>query len=69
MNLSNPFWSDKPLSKYRKFRNWLRWPTMLEILTIGAIVYALYLDSVFVSWTLAMLAMAWGRWHEKEKEE
>ena len=50
-------------------RERLRIPTMLEIFTVGAMVYGLYLENVFVSWTLAMLAMAWGRWHEVEKEE
>lgn len=64
-----PFWRDKPLSRYRRFRNWLQWPSMLEIFTISAILYGLYFENVMISWTFAILALAWARFAEENNGE
>ena len=65
--MNKPFWIDKSLSRYRKFRNWLRWPSLLEFFTISAIFHGLYFDNVMLSWTFAILALAWSKYHNEEE--
>ena len=57
------------MNRLRRLRDRLRLPTMLEVFTIAAIFYALYLGEVITSLTLAILALAWSQYHGEEVKE
>lgn len=59
----------RELKDRKRLRDRLRWPTMLEIFTLWALFWGLWLGDIFTSWTLAILALAWSRFHNEEKEE